>query len=52
MSLINTKLVVNMAHGDIALAENLDQAVDAWRSNGQKYHPCFTPDGDLVDRHG
>ncbi|NLA73867.1 MAG: chromosome segregation protein SMC, partial [Deltaproteobacteria bacterium] len=45
------KPVVNMLMGDIALAENLDQAVDAWRSNGRNT-TLVTPDGDLIDRHG
>jgi chromosome segregation protein len=45
------KPVVNMLMGDIALAENLDQAVDAWRSNGRNT-TLVTPEGDLVDRHG
>ena len=43
--------MVNMLLGDIALAENLDQAVDAWRSNGRNT-TLVTPDGDLIDRNG
>ncbi|MBN2418629.1 MAG: chromosome segregation protein SMC [Deltaproteobacteria bacterium] len=45
------KPMVNALMGDIALAENLDQAVDAWRSNGRNT-TLVTPDGDLVDKNG
>ncbi len=45
------KPVVNMLLGDISLAENLDQAVDAWRSNGRNT-TLVTPDGDQIDRNG
>ena len=45
------KPMVDMLMGDIALAENLDQAVDAWRSNGRNT-TLVTPEGDLVDKNG
>ncbi len=45
------KPMVNMLLGDIALADSLDQAVDAWRSNGRNT-TLVTPEGDLVDSRG
>ncbi|MGD9158015.1 MAG: chromosome segregation protein SMC [Desulfobacteraceae bacterium] len=45
------KGMVDMLMGDIAMAETLDQAVDAWRSNGRNT-TLVTPEGDLVDRNG
>ena len=45
------KPMVDALMGDIALAENLDQAVNAWRSNGRNT-ALVTPEGDLVDRNG
>jgi len=43
--------VVNMLLGNTAIAENLEQAISAWKSCGGK-QAFVTLEGDIVDRNG
>jgi len=47
----NYKSMMETLIGNVALAENLDQAIIAWRSNG-KDQCLVTPEGDMVDQRG
>ncbi len=43
--------VVHMLLGNTAIAENLEQAISAWKGCGGR-QSFVTPDGDIVDRNG
>lgn len=43
--------LIDLLLGNTALADNLDQAISAWKDNG-KDQCLVTPEGDIVDRTG
>ncbi|MBN2061209.1 MAG: chromosome segregation protein SMC [Deltaproteobacteria bacterium] len=43
--------LVDTLLGDAALASNLDEAINAWKTNGKEYS-LVTPEGDIIDRRG